>query len=145
MIPRKMESKWESITEKHQAIKKAMKINLKFPLFALLCGGLLLSACKRDDDPASDCEDVDQVEDLSIRGTCSEALNFSNQVSITISGNNRIITTNSIPDHLVGVFGGGSGSLNPNAIAEVNESYTISATPSIASTPTALLRVAEIV
>jgi len=113
----------------------------KLPLYlaALLTLTLWGTGCNRDNEMNVDCEDVDDVVDTSIRGACNESLNWSNQVSITTSGNSRTITTNSIPDHRVGLFGGGNGSLNPNAIAEVNSTYTIPTNPSAASAPTVLL------
>ena len=58
----------------------------------------------------------DQVLDNS-RGACSDTLTFTPSYTELISGSTRIITTNSIPNHAVGIFGGGAGSLNPNAIS----------------------------
>ena len=74
----------------------------------------------------------------SSRGACLESLEWNNDISDMVSGNNRIISSNSIPDHLVGLFGGGAGSLNPNAISEQNSSYSITNSPTIASSVTLL-------
>ncbi|WP_296385793.1 YHYH protein [Winogradskyella sp.] len=89
------------------------------------------------DTDDSDCES-DQVLDSS-RGACNETLAFANSYNQTILGNNRIITSNSIPEHMVGRFGMGSGSLNPNAISEQNETYTITMNPMESASLTALL------
>ena len=75
------------------------------------------------------CES-NQLIDQS-RGTCTEILSFTPQYTETISGGNRIITSNAIPNHRVGLFGGGQGSLNPNAISPQNDSFTITLTPSL--------------
>ncbi|RMG64855.1 MAG: YHYH protein [Bacteroidetes bacterium] len=77
--------------------------------------------------------------DLSERGACNQSLAFTPNVSLSESGSSRVITSNSIPAHLVGLFGQGPGSLNPNAIAEVQKTYTVPLSPSLAGTPTELL------
>lgn len=89
------------------------------------------------DDDDSGCVS-DQVLDSS-RGDCDQTVAFTNSFNQTILGANRIITSNSIPEHMVGRFGMGPGSLNPNAISEQNETYTISLNPSEANTFTPLL------
>lgn len=76
--------------------------------------------------------------DLSDRGACNQTLSYTPQVMITESGRNRIISSNSIPDHQVGLFGQRNGALNPNAIREVSESYTIPLHPTLASSITYL-------
>ncbi|WP_229720517.1 YHYH protein [Winogradskyella helgolandensis] len=104
-----------------------------------------LEACEQPEGYVADHSDLDdtgcesdQVLDSS-RGACNETLVFSNLYNQTISGSNRIITSNSIPEHMVGRFGMGIGSLNPNAISEQNETYTLELNPSVASTFTPLL------
>ncbi|NRD19740.1 YHYH protein [Winogradskyella eckloniae] len=89
------------------------------------------------DTDDSGCEST-QVLDSS-RGACNETLSFVSSYTQTISGSNRIISSNSIPEHMVGRFGMGAGSLNPNAISEQNESYIITLNPEVANTFTALL------
>ncbi|WP_407556821.1 YHYH protein [Winogradskyella sp. 4-2091] len=89
------------------------------------------------DTDDSGCES-DQVLDSS-RGACDQSLTFVSSYSQTISGANRIISSNSIPEHMVGRFGMGAGSLNPNAISEQNETYTITLNPSAANSFTGLL------
>lgn len=74
----------------------------------------------------------DKVVDKS-RGACDQTLSFTPSVTMTVSGGNRIFKTNSIPNHKVGLFGSGTGSLNPNAIKEQNKTYTITANPVAAS------------
>ena len=102
----------------------------------LLAGALLqvisIVGCATDN-----CES-DQLTDTS-RGSCDETLAISPQYSENTSGGNRVIAVNSIPDHNVGLFGGGQGSLNPNAIAAQNETYTITLNPVQAGSLTPLL------
>ncbi len=83
------------------------------------------------------CES-DQVLDSS-RGACDQTLVFTNSYSETTSGSNRVISSNSIPEHRVGLFGMGQGALNPNAISEQNETYTITMNPIEATSLTSLL------
>jgi len=73
------------------------------------------------------------------RGDCNETLDFSSNFTMQISEENRIITANSIPDHKVGLFGKVKNTLNPNAISEQNESYSITTNPTISGNLTALL------
>jgi len=124
--------------------KKLFSILFSFGILSLL---IFSPACKsglisQEEDivvPDADCTDVNTVKDLSQRGACNETLSFTNEVSMTESGGNRIITSNSIPDHKVGLFGRVSGSLNPNAIAPVTDTYSIPMSPTFTGTPTALL------
>lgn len=116
------------------------KINIKVVVFLLVI--ITFVSCssddaKGDDETTSDCIS-DQVLDSS-RGVCDQTLSFVNSYTETISGTNRVITSNSIPEHMVGLFGGGQGSLNPNAITEQNETYTITMNPSEAISVTPLL------
>jgi len=85
----------------------------------------------------SDCTS-DQVIDNS-RGACNVTLTFTPSYNESISGTTRTITSNSIPNHKVGLFGGGQGSLNPNAISQQSETYNITTSPNVASTLTPLL------
>ncbi|MEL6357866.1 MAG: YHYH protein, partial [Bacteroidota bacterium] len=72
------------------------------------------------------------------RGDCTETLAYTNTYNETITTRNRIISGNSIPNHQVGRFGSGNGSLNPNAISEQSVSYTITTAPSRAVSLTPL-------
>ena len=84
----------------------------------------------------------DCTSDISLdtsRGDCSETLSFTPSVSISINGDKRVIASNSIPDHMVGLFGNAQGSINPNAISEQNSNYTITTNPKIAGNLTPLL------
>ncbi len=108
----------------------------------VICTSIFFSRCSKDEDliddeMSSDCTS-DQVVDTS-RGACNETLAFSPSFNETISGGERIIASNSIPDHMVGLFGMGQGSLNPNAISEQSEIYRMTTTPSEASAFTPLL------
>jgi hypothetical protein len=80
----------------------------------------------------------DQVLD-NTRGSCGVSLSFTPSYNETISGTIRTITSNSIPNHMVGLFGGGQGSLNPNSISQQSETYDITTSPIVASSLTALL------
>ena len=79
-----------------------------------------------------------QVLDNS-RGPCNVELPYSDQYMETEDGDERVIITNSIPDHRVGRFGAGVGSLNPNAISEQSETYHINLKPEALPFYTALL------
>lgn len=98
-------------------------------------------ACNDDSDndvvTPTDCKS-DQVLDSS-RGECTEILTFTSSYSEIISGGNRIITSNNIPNHKVGLFGNVQGSINPNAIKEQSKTYTITMSPTVASTFTSIL------
>jgi len=107
-----------------------------------------LSSCGTDSD--TDCSTPLTIEigpnsmelipsDLSDRGDCSEVLGFTPEVTITESGSNRVITSNAIPDHKVGLFGNQSGALNPNAIGEVSSEYSVSLNPTQNNEVTPLL------
>ena len=85
------------------------------------------SNAKKDDNSCEYCTS-DQVLDDS-RGECNQTLNFNSLYNETIQGNNRVINSNSIPNHDVGLFGPVMGSLNPNAISPQNENYTIPVNP----------------
>lgn len=92
---------------------------------------IVLTACSSsttsDDDMIANCESNQKID--TSRGACNEVLSFNSLYAETISGENRIITSNAIPNHQVGLFGGGQGSLNPNAISPQNDSFTITLTP----------------
>ncbi len=98
-----------------------------------------LFSCKNDDDtnPTADCTS-DIAFDDSV-GPCNVTLTFTPQYSESVSGTTRTITANSIPEHMVGLFGDVSGALNPNAISEQNETYSITTTPSAVNSFTPLL------
>jgi hypothetical protein len=105
---------------------------------------LCLGSCNDDDitPVTADCES-DKVVDRS-RGACEQILSFTPSFSMSISGGNRIIQTNSIPGHKVGLFGNAPGSLNPNAIREQSKTYTITATPIEAATFFPLLNISSV-
>ena len=94
------------------------------------------------DDSGTSGTDCTCSSDKSVdrsRGACNQILSFSNVFSISATGSIRVISSNNIPNHKVGLFGGGMGSLNPNAISEQNETYTIQLSPTVASSYTQLL------
>lgn len=104
---------------------------------------LLLLGCSKDDNTSTTTTDCtpDQVLDSS-RGACTVSLPYTSQYQETSSGTTRTITSNSIPNHMVGLFGTGPGSLNPNAISEQFSTYNIPLNPSIAGSLTPLLSTA---
>jgi hypothetical protein len=102
-----------------------------------------LFSCTTDDSTAlDDNSDIDntlatncssnQVLDVS-RGDCSETLPFISEYSESINGTTRTISTNNIPNHMVGLFGNVTGAINPNAISEQSETYSITTIPELAS------------
>lgn len=116
----------------------------KHTLIYITIFSLLFTSCKKDEEEVdcttpttTDCT-TDQVLD-SARGACGVTLSFTPQYSETTSGTTRTITSNCIPSHNVGLFGGGMGSLNPNAISAQSETYSITTTPVVASTFTSLI------
>lgn len=123
-------------------IKK--RINNTKLFLVLAIGSVLFCSCNKSEDnngsnilSTDECVS-DKILDTS-RGVCDETLSVSSSFNESISGSNRIINANSIPNHKVGLFGRGQGSLNPNAITAQSESYTITTSPTIASSLTPLL------
>ncbi len=110
----------------------------KKTLVVLVGLGIVATACKKDKETEGESCTSDQSLDDS-RGVCTETLSWQNAFSESQQGNFRVINVNSIPVHKVGKFGQGTGSLNPNAISEQSESYSISINPSEASQFTPLL------
>lgn len=104
-----------------------------------------MANCSKDQDltqpdtdaDADTCKVAKELDDT--RGACTETLPFNTQFNETISGTTRIITSNCIPNHVVGLFGRVQGALNPNAISAQSETYQITMNPSIASGLTPLL------
>ena len=128
----------------------------KILFFLLIILNILIVSCDDSDSPVSpadanndaggdsggdtggsSCSQIVEVDDS--KGVCSITLSEENQVSFTESGDFRIITSNNIPNHDVGLFGGGPGSLNPNPITVQNSTYQIDLTPSKVSNNTQLL------
>lgn len=120
---------------------KATK-NLSFLLILLSLG-----ACQNDDT-----EDTDTTTTTNYtyskgvnqtRGACNETLTFTSRFTQSVSGTNKIFTSNSIPSHKVGLFGSVSGSINPNAISEQSLSLNVPANPVAASNYKPLLDIAN--
>lgn len=111
---------------------------LKISTFSIL---FLIIACSsnsnEEEQIIATCES-DQFIDTS-RGSCNETLTFTPEYNESISGSNRTVTSNAIPNHKVGLFGSGQGSLNPNAISPQTENYSITTTPTLANSLTPLL------
>jgi len=95
-----------------------------------------LQSCGSDDDSGNSEEesevDCDQITLGDGPGDCDVNLSLDQSFTITENTTDRVITTNSIPDHMVGDF--------PNAdISEQNETYTITLTPIDTGSLTSLL------
>ncbi|WP_405414831.1 YHYH protein [Maribacter sp. Asnod1-A12] len=127
-------------------VKRYNLSNINFRYFLLITFIIsVLTSCSTGNTDSSDeiittavdCA-TDQVLD-NTRGACNEQLSFNSEFEETATETRRIITSNSIPEHLVGLFGGGAGSLNPNAIAEQSVTYTLDLNPTIANSLTPLL------
>lgn len=101
---------------------------------------LALLSCSNKDSSIPVSEDCSSsiVKDTSV-GECNETLNFLHKYEMSVTEGIRSITANSIPDHKVGLFGMGQGSLNPNIIRQQNETYQIAAIPTVSSLFTPLL------
>ncbi|PCJ96511.1 MAG: hypothetical protein COA50_06950 [Flavobacteriaceae bacterium] len=119
------------------SMKKRTKVSL-ISLFAIIsCSTDKIEEEGEDVTPiASECTS-DIILDTSV-GPCTQTLTFTHQYSESITGTTRTITANSIPEHMVGLFGGGQGSLNPNAISEQSDTYNITTNPTVATALTSL-------
>ena len=73
----------------------------------------------------------DQIFSQS-RGDCNVSLSIETSYSENITENSRIISSNSIPNHMVGLFGNVQGALNPHSISEQNLVYNLPISPVIA-------------
>ncbi len=111
---------------------KKLILPLLISFFTIQC-----SSDDTDTDNGINCE-VDIAIDTS-RGACNQNLSASPQYTENIQSSTRIIYSNSIPNHQVGLFGQAAGSLNPNAISAQSEQYEITTEPVIANNLTPLL------
>ena len=66
------------------------------------------------------------------RTDCSTTLSYTPSVSISVSGSTRTISSNSIPNHMVGIAG-------PNSPSPQSSHYTINSNPQIDASTTELL------
>lgn len=107
-------------------------------VISLALGTLVaFSSCRTDDTDTETCTPAKFIDQT--RGDCNETLSFTSSYIESTTGTTRTITSNSIPNHKVGLFGGGQGSLNPNAISAQSETYTITTNPTAAADFTPLL------
>ena len=113
--------------------------------FLLIIFCIFILGCDKDTASGSgESNDLEEcMNSISINsslGECSETLTYTPSFSnVENSNDTRTITSNNIPNHLVGLFGGGPGSLNPNQILPQNNTYIIDLTPSVATEVTPLL------
>jgi len=110
---------------------------------------LMLISCSTSDDAEStvlddsldshmDCTDLASVFSINLDPTACNVdiesqLGNNSLYSESIAGITRTITINGIANHLVGQFPNGG---NPNTIAAVSETYTMSTNPSLANSAT---------
>lgn len=88
------------------------------------CSGQDASSTITNSTDADSVCTSDIVLDTS-RESCNETLPFAPSYDETISGESRIITPNGIPGHKVGLFGQVAGALNPNAVSEQSNTFTV--------------------
>lgn len=104
---------------------------------------LIMASCTKeevtigDTTTNSECTKGNELDDT--RGDCSEQLSFTSQYSESTSGASRVISSNNIPSHKVGLFGHVPGALNPNAISQQNATYHVTLNPTQAANVTPLL------
>ena len=108
----------------------------KIALTALI---FIVAGCSDDNLVNSDTDCVEVVTYDDGLGDCSSSLTYQTEFSITVSGTKRVITSNNIPSHTVGLFGNYQGSLNPNAITPQNSTYEVLLNPVQSSSKTHLL------
>lgn len=93
----------------------------------------IMQSCGGDDD--TEVEDITldcvQQDITSGPGICDTELSLTNSITINITGGNRVITTNSIPSHMIGTF------MNGDVTAQ-NETYTITTSPEVTGELTSL-------
>ncbi len=113
-------------------------MNLSNYSFLILLVSLFISCTNNNNQEEEENCTTDQMLSTA-RGACTETLSFASEYQESKTSSRRVITSNNIPNHMVGVYGGGMGSLNPNAITEQNATYRIPLNPSVASSLTPLL------
>lgn len=112
------------------------------PIMGLAVVSLVVFASCSGHDDFSAITNSTCTSDIALdtsRGPCNEAVTFIPSYDETISGESRVIKSNGIPDHKVGLFGKVAGSLNPNAISEQSNTFTIALHPTEAASLTPLL------
>ena len=116
---------------------------MKKIILRLFLSVILFNSCNKDSDEGilDNCQS-DLVVD-STRGDCNYSLSIDPIFTMITNKNNRVIISNSIPNHMVGIFGQGPGSLNPNTIMEQSEAYTITTNPVMNGFFTPLLNISE--
>jgi len=104
----------------------------------MMLAALIPCGCTGESDAGTGPGCQSSIEVDTTRGVCSVTLPWTPRFSMSVSGGTRTITTNSIPDHEVGLFGMVPGALNPNPVQEQDRIYTIAANPVPAAAVTPL-------
>ena len=115
-------------------------------LSILICSFFILSSCSSDDsvntntnnNTTIDCTTVTSVFSINLNpNDCNvniqNSLGVNSIYSESTSGTTRTIQVNNVANHNVGQF---PNSGNPNTITAVNETFSMTTTPSIASSTT---------
>ena len=102
--------------------------------------GTLLVSIIDDDSEMNACANTNDTYSIDLDASgCRESaeadLGVNSIYSVSVSGNSRIITSNGIPDHNVGMFPNGG---NPNSISVQEKTFTITSNPSKSSNTTSL-------
>lgn len=108
-----------------------------YPYLVLFISIALFSCSEEEPTNTNNTNSTDTCQcDIELdqsRGPCDVTLTFTPTVAITENANNRVITTNCIPNHKVGKFGKGFPQdptvLNPNAISEQAVTLRVSKNP----------------
>jgi len=86
----------------------------------------------------------DGTWDLSKKIFVDGSVSWPHSFTITVEGNNRVFTSNDLPDHPTGTFPVSSNDdayqidRNPNSIASQNISFSVPANPNVAAPPTCI-------
>lgn len=122
------------IKGKHILNKAFFSLSVAFILYLISCEG-------KNNDIVTSKDCTSGVEIDKSRGAADQSLSFTPEYTENVSQSDKIrtIVCNHIPKHKVGLFGKGSGSLNPNAITAQKSTYKITTEPKKANSLTPLL------
>ena len=83
----------------NQSKNKIKSMNISKRILIVVVIASIAMACKKDETICTSDQVVDQT-----RGDADQTLPITNSVNISTSGSDRIITSNSIPSHEVGLL-----------------------------------------